>query len=259
MMRPGSSGCGAGISENRRRKQEAMKRINTAVSLISAGLFLTGTGAFAAPSAAVLVDGNLRGARWTTVFTNAVDLSVAWDWQTNATVATLDITGMNGAITTNLYKNATSNWLWQVFSSDVPAVEDVYDLTLTFKKDGGVVVGALTSRLAVVKGAFGGAAVNAVPDNPSWTRVKENAVIPYDALFSGTATNAVSAQLAIAKRGGAAQTNVLAGVAGYYGWKIRNSDWGYGLFDLALAFPGMTNEWTAALMRLPDGFMFSVR
>jgi len=236
-----------------------MKRINTAASLISAGLFLTATGAFAAPSAAVLVDGNLRGIRWTTVFTNAVDLPVAWDWKTNATYATLDIAGMSGSVTTNLYKNATSNWLWQAFASDVPAVEDVYDLTLTFKKDDGVAVGALTSRLAVVKGAFGGAAVNAVPDSPSWARVKENAVIPYNASFSEAATNAVSAQLAIAKRGGAAQTNVFAGVAGYYGWKIRNNGWGYGTFDLALAFPGMTNEWTAALMRLPDGFMFGVR
>jgi len=84
-------------------------------------------------------------------------------------------------------------------------------------------------------------------------------VIPYDASYSETATNAVSTQLVIAKQGGAVQTNVFADVAGYYGWKIKRSNWGYGTFDLALAFPGMTNVWTAELIRPMDGLIFEMR
>lgn len=234
-----------------------MKRMTSATAVAAAAFFLTGTGACAEPSAPVLVDSALRGTHWTTAFTNAIDLT--WDWCTNASKARLDITGMDGTTFTTNFTKTSSNYLWRVFASDVPASEDVYDLTLTFSTDGNEVVGALTSRIAVVTGAFGSAAVNAVSNSPTWTKVKENVVIPYDASFSEAATNALYTQLVIAKEGGAAQTNAFADVAGYYGWKIRRSSWGYGTFDLALTFPGMTNEWTAKLMRLTDGFMLSVR
>jgi len=234
-----------------------MKRMTRSAALAASILFLTGTGASAEPSAPVLVDSDLRGAHWGTAFTNAIDLT--WDWGTNAAKARLDITGMDGTTFTTNFTKTVSNYLWRVFASDVPAAEDVYDLTLTFSTDGNVAVGALTSRLAVVNGAFGATAVNAVSNSPAWTKVKENVLIPYDASFSGTATNALSTQLVIAKRGGAVQTNAFADVAGYYGWKIRRSSWGYGTFDLALTFPGMTNAWAAELMRQTDGLIFGMR
>lgn len=233
-------------------------RKNTVAAWVAATLLLTGAEAFATPSGQVLVDGDLRSAHWTTVFTNAVPL--AWEWSTNATYATLDIVGMNGAITTNLYKNATSNWLWPAFAPGVPAAEDVYDLTLTFYTDSDVIAGALTSRLAVVTGAFGAAEVNAVSNSPAWTKVKDNAVIPYDAAFSAAATNAVSAQLVIAKQGGATQTETSPDIAGYFGWKVRNSGWGSGTFDLSLTFPPSgAAALTAELTRSTDGTRVRVR
>ena len=234
------------------------RRNNTAAALTAAAMLLAGRGAFATLSEPALVDSDLRSAHWTTVFTNAVPL--AWEWGTNATYAKLDIVGMNGAVTTNLYKNATSNWLWQAFAPGVPAAEDVYDLTLTFYTDTDVLAGALTARLAVVTGAFGAAEVNAVSNSPAWTKVKDNAVIPYDAAFSAAATNAVSAQLVIAKQGGATQTNAFPDVAGYFGWKVRNGGWGSGTFDLSLTFPPSgAAALTAELTRSSDGTMVRVR
>lgn len=154
-------------------------RNNTAAALAAAAMLLAARGASAALSEPALVDCDLRSARWTTVFTNAVPL--AWEWDANAAYATLDVVGMNGAVTTNLYKNATSNWLWQAFAPAAPSAEDVYDLTLTFYAGDDAAVGALTARLAVVKGAFGAAEVDAVSSSLAWTKVKENAVIDHRA------------------------------------------------------------------------------
>ncbi|MDD4019475.1 MAG: hypothetical protein PHV28_16215 [Kiritimatiellae bacterium] len=234
-----------------------MKRKMRSAALAAAVVLLTGAGASAEPSAPVLVDSDLRGAHWGTAFTNVIDLT--WDWGTNAAKARLDIVGMDGTAFTTNFTKSVSNYLWRAFASDVPAAEDVYDLTLTFSTDGNVTVGALTSRLAVVNGAFGATAVNAVSNSPAWTKVKENVLIPYDAAYSGTATNALCAQLVIGRRGGAVLTNAFADVAGYYGWKIRRSSWGYGTFDLALSFSGMTNVWTAELLRQADGMVFGMR
>ena len=236
-----------------------MKRIRGAVHLAAASVFLAGTGAFAEqPSGPVLVDNDLRGVYWSTVRTNAVDLQ--WDWCAGASYATLDIAGMNSSIATN-FTAGTSNWVWQAFASDVPAAEDIYVLTLTFYTDSihGAVVGALTSRLAVVTGAFGETAVNAVSNSPAWQKVKTNAVIPYDASWLASATNASGSQLVIAKAGGTAETNALPNAAGYAGWKLTGGNWGYGTFNLALTFPGAEGGFDAALLRSPDGFMFSVR
>ena len=233
-------------------------RKNTVAAWVAATLLLTGAEAFATPSGQVLVDGDLRSAHWTTVFTNAVNL--AWDWSTNATKAQLDITDISGTTyTTNFTKDVASNYIWQVFASDVPEEEDVYILTLTFRTAGDVIVGALTSRLAVVTGAFGAAAIDAVEASRAWQKVDKNVVIPYDASYSTAATNAASAQLVIAKQGGAVETNTFADVAGYYGWKLRNSGWGYGTFGLLLTFTGTTSEWSATLTRLPDGTMFRLQ
>jgi hypothetical protein len=164
---------------------------------------------------------------------------------------------MNSSFATNL-TSVTSNVLWQAFVSDTPAPEDVYDLTLTFYTNGVGMAEVMTARVAVVKGAFGGTQVNADADSTAWSKVKANAVIPYDALWTGN-TNAASPQIVIAKVGGAMQTNVLADVSGYMGWAIRNSGWGYGTFDLSLTFGGVTNEWTAELLRPLDGTMVKMR
>jgi hypothetical protein len=233
-----------------------MKRMTHAVFLALTVWFFTGVGGLANPTAPILVDGNLRSVHWGTVFTNEIDL--VWDWDADASTAHLEITSMNGAALTADFTKPVSNYLWQVFASDAPEAEDVYDLKLTFYA-GGEAVGVLTSRLAVVHGAFGATAVNAVPNSPAWAKIKENVVIPYSADFSETAADAFSTQLVIAKRNGAVQTNVFEDLAGYYGWKVIRSGWGYGIFDLALTFPGMTNVWTAELVRQMDGVIFKVR
>ncbi|MDD4103228.1 MAG: hypothetical protein PHU80_11445, partial [Kiritimatiellae bacterium] len=187
---------------------------------------------------------------WSTVFTNEVPLK--WNWNTAATHAKLEIVGMNGEVTTN-FTTAVSNWVWQAFVSSVPAAEDVYDLTLTFYNGNETVVGAQTSRLAVVKGAFGMASVDPGSSDQKWTRIRENSAIPYDAGWAESTAAATNSRVVIAKVGGAVQTNALADASGYFGWKLRNSGWGYGAFSLALTFPGTEGEWDAELMRPMDG------
>ena len=228
------------------------KRIGPA---FAAAVLLAGT-VGASVSDPVLVDGDWRSAHWGTVFTNSVRLS--WDWETVCDHAKLEIEGMGGAFTTN-FTSVTSNYLWRAFETAVPASEDVYTLTLTFYTNATDVSEAQTSRLAVVTGAFGAAAVNAVPNSPAWSKVKGNVVIPYDADFSEAATNAANARLVIAKVGGAVQTNTFADTVGYFGWKVRNSGWGYGTFDLALTFPETEGEWDATLVCVPDGTMILMR
>jgi len=194
---------------------------------------------------------------WSTVFTNEVPLT--WDWATNAATARLEITGMNRSLVTNFTEIATS-WLWQAFDSGVPAAEDVYDLTLTFYTSSSAVAGAITSRLAVVTGAFGKAAVDSQPGSKTWGKVSGNVVIPYDANWTNATADAATGRLVIEKPGGVAQTNELADASGYFGWKVKRSAWGYGIFGLALAFPGTaTNQWGATLVRLTDGTMIRVQ
>jgi len=232
-----------------------MKANDRWIAFASAVVALSGMSVFAADSAPVLVDVAYRNKHWMTVYTNAVPLT--WDWNTNATKATLAISGMNSAFATN-FTAATSNYLWQVSGTSDPTAEDVYTLTLTFSNNTAV-VGALTSRLAVVTGAFGQTPVNSVADSRDWSRVKTNVVIPYDASWLEATTNAASAQFVIAKDGGPVETNTYANVAGYTGWKIVRSGWGYGTFDLALSFPGSTNVWAAELTRPMDGMMIRMQ
>ena len=195
--------------------------------------------------------------RWEAVFTNTVPLR--WEWNTNAASARLEITGMNSAFATN-FMVATSNYLWQAFPSATPSVEDLYDLALTFQAGGGAVVGAMTSRLAVVKDTFAMAGVISTPEGAPWPNVRENVLIPYDAGWTEATSGAVTSRIVISRVDGIARTNALSNPAGYCGWRIKRSDWGYGTFNLALTFPGtVTNAWDATLMRLPEGFMFSVK
>ncbi len=214
---------------------------------LAGAVMLTGMAAFAASSEPVLVDADMCNRHWSTAYTNALFLH--WNWDTNASHAVLEVAGMNSTFTTNFLPNV-SNWVWQAFGTPSPAVEDVFDLTLSFKDDGGNTVGTLTSRLAVVMGAFGQAVVDGGVSHSSWSKIKSNAVIPYDAAWDPvSATNAVSTRLEIARVGGISQTNALGTVAGYTGWRVMNNGWGYGLFNLSLSFTGATNVWMAELVR----------
>lgn len=217
---------------------------------------LTGTETLAALSGSALVDATTsRYRHWSTVYATPVPLRLIWP--PNATQARLDIQGMNSAFTTNL-TTAVSNWLWQAFNPD-GAAEDVYDLTLTFLGAGETVIETQTARLAVVAGAVGGAAIDAVNGSASWAKVKKNVVIPFDAAWEPAATNDLSATLAITKEGGPSQTNALSDAAGYCGWKLINGGWGYGAFHLSLSFPSAPEPLAATLTRPIDGMMFKVK
>lgn len=218
-----------------------------AAATLSMGVQMTGAASEAVP---LFVAPHInRG--WSTLFTNEVPLQ--WEWPEAAARAELDVVGMNDTFTTN-FTAVTTNWAWQAFAAAVPATEDVYALRLTFFGEGDAVVGALTSQLAVVKGAFGEASINARTSGDQWTRVRENVVIPYDAGWTAATVDAMTGELVIAKEDGLAQTNVVGDASGYFGWKLRSGDWGYGSFDLALTFPEtVTNAWDAVLTRLMDG------
>lgn len=192
---------------------------------------------------------------WASVFTNEVQLT--WNWTDGASDAQLVIEGMNSALTTNFNSSGTG-FLWRPFTSDTPAAEDVYTLTLTFLADGDAVVGSMTSRLAVVKGAFGAAEVDPVPASGTWGKVTQNVVIPYDAAWTNVSVGASSAWLSVSG-GGVSQTNVLADIDGYFGWKVKRNGWGYGSFALSLSFPGAVDIWNAELFRPLDGTAVSVR
>lgn len=231
--------------------------LRKAVRIGVAFAVLAATSVSGVSSKSIVVDGNRSSAHWVTVFTNTVPL--AWDWSANTTRADLGITGMNASFATS-FTSVTSNYLWQVFTSDVPATEDVYTLTLTLYTNGNAAAEVLTARLAVVTGAFGPTAVNAVSTTPAWSKVKSDVVIPYDAAFAEAAANAVTAQLVIAKENGLVQTNTFADVVGYAGWKVVTDGWGYGTFDLSLTFPGTAaNALTAELTRPIVGTMLKVR
>ena len=234
-----------------------MKKESIAAVLAATALTL-GTGMAGVVSAPAEINTSPSGNRsWSTVFTNAVPL--VWDWATNAATAQLEITGMNKSVLTN-FTGGTSNWLWQAFDSDVPAAEDVYALTLTFYTSDFAVAGALTSHLAVVTGAFGKASVDSLPESKTWGKISKNVVIPYDSNWTNATGDVATRRLVIAKTDGATQTNALEDAAGYFGWKVRRSAWGYGTFGLALTFSGTaTNQWDATLARLPDGTMIRLQ
>ena len=239
------------------RQEASNMKTTSAAAVLTAAALSAGT-AIAVSEPPVSVDAfpGRDNRHWTTVYTNEVPLR--WEWNTNAANAQLAIIGMNGAAVTN-FASATSNWVWRAFASNVPATEDVYTLTLTFYNGGGAVVGAMTSRLAVVTGAFGQTPVDPVVDSKTWAKVKENVVILYDAGWAESTAAAANSRLVIAKTGGAAQTNALTDASGYYGWKIKRSDWEYGAFNLALTFPGRVGEWDATLIRPMDGTLIRMQ
>ena len=241
---------------SRQQETSNMKTTSAAAVLTAAAVAMGAQMAGAVSETVPLFVAPQLNRGWSTVFTNEVPLK--WNWNAAATHAELEIAGMNGGVTTN-FTTAVSNWVWQAFASGVPAAEDVYDLTLTFYNAGEVVVGVQTSRLAVVKGAFGEASVDPGPSDRKWTSIRENSAIPYDAGWAESTAAATNSRLVIAKVGGSTKTNALADASGYYGWKIKRSDWGYGTFRLALTFPGTEGEWDAALTRPVDGTTIGIR
>jgi len=229
------------------------------LSAVAAALVTMGAAGAGARSAPVLIDTSPSDNRfWTTVFTNEVPLQ--WDWVADAVRAELVISGMNSSHATN-FTPSVSNCLWRVFEAGETPQEDVYDLQMTFYRSGDAVAGVLTSRLAVVAGAFGEIRVDSAPasDNKEWVRVNENVVIPYDAGWSAATADSGASQLVITKATGTAQTNALSDVAGFFGWALRNGGWGYGDFRLALTFTGAEGEWDATLTRLQGGTMLGVK
>jgi len=232
-----------------------MNRASAAAVLTAA--VMMGVGTTGATSVPIQIETSPGFSRhWHTVFTNEVGLK--WEWCAGATHAELDIRGMNASFATN-FAGVTSNYLWRAFTTSSPSVEDVYDLHLTFYNGSDAVVGTLTSRLAVMTAAFGKSAVIPSTAASGWTKVRNDVVIPYDATWAAATANAASSRLVIAKVGGSTQTNAMPDAAGYYGWKLKNSGWGYGTFNLALTFPGMAGEWDATVTRPVDGIMIRVR
>jgi len=194
---------------------------------------------------------------WETVYTNSVDLGLYWP--ADAVSASLEISGMEGTVMSTNVETGVSNVVWQIFSSDKPGMENVYDLLLTFYDSENSVVDVQSSRLAVVKGAFGGIAVNTDISDPEWHKVRGNVVIPYEAGWLEETSDASTSQLVIEKTDRPVQTNSFPASSGYFGWKLYDSEWGYGTFDLALTFPGTEGGWNAVLSRTPGGTIIIVR
>jgi len=234
-----------------------MKKSGAASVWAAASVMLGAEGASALSNEIMVNTSLTQNQRWEAVMTNEVTL--AWDWHPQAQEAELSITGMQTAWHVPLAKDTTS-YLWHVCETAPPTAEDVFDLRLTFYADGGAVVGALTSRVALVKGAFGQAEVNASPAGTAWNRVRTDVVIPYDAGWTAATADATNAVLTIAREGGAARDMPLTPACGFFGWKLRHSDWGYGTFALSLAFPETVPDvWDALLIRLADGTLIKMR
>lgn len=227
-----------------------------AAAVLAAAVIMCAQSLFAISEPVSVNTSQSQNRRWEAVVTNEVPLQ--WDWDTNVVNAQLNIVGMNSTFSTN-FTEVTSNYLWRAFSGNIPSSEDVYDLTLTFYDAGSAVVGALTSRLAVVQGSLGETGVISTPKGTPWPKVKSNAVIPYEAGWMAASAGATESRLVITKQGGITQTNALTDTAGYFGWKIKGRDWGYGTFNLALTFPGAEGEWNGTLVRVPEGMIFLVR
>ncbi len=229
----------------------------TSAAAVLAAATMMGAGISGATSAPIQVDTSFGGSRhWRTVFTN--DVVLRWDWNAAATRAELEINGMNGSFSTN-FTSVVSNCQWRAFASNVPSAEDVYDLELTFYNGSDVVVGALTSRLAVVTAAFGQTVVIPSTSAQEWTKVRDNVSIPYDAGWAASTAGAVNSRIVIAKTDGTSQTNALSNAAGYFGWKLKHGGWGHGTFDLALTFPDAEGEWDATVTYVPGGTMILMR
>jgi len=234
-----------------------MKSISLTAILTVAVVVLGVESSFAFSEPVAVNTSQSQNRRWTTVLTNEVPLR--WTWNENATSAELKILGMNTAFTTN-FTEATTSYLWKAFSGNTPLTEDLYDLTLTFYNGSSEVVETLTSQLAVVKSAIGNTEVISTPESMPWPRISRNVVIPYDSGWLASNVAAEEGELTIARANNSMQeTTVLDTPAGYFGWKVDRSSWGFGTFNLALSFTGIDGELNGTLVRIPQGTFIDIR
>ena len=190
---------------------------------------------------------------WEAISTNEVE--IGWRWLTNATSAQLTITGMDGSVLATNVVPSVSNILWRAFATPQPSTENVYELSLVFHGANDVIVGAQTSHVAVVKGAFGTVSVDPDSASKTWGFVKENVVIPYDGRWTNLTTGASTTQLVIENVAAGTKTYSLDGGDGYWGWRIS----GAGAYNLSLNFAALPAVWTAQLFRFNPGTIVIVR
>ncbi|MDD4019355.1 MAG: hypothetical protein PHV28_15600 [Kiritimatiellae bacterium] len=228
------------------------------ISIMAAGVLSCVETGSALSSVPICVNTSVRQNRqWMTVTTPEIPLR--WDWQAGCVVATLEIAGMNSHFVTN-FNTETASFLWRPFAESAPDDEDIFDLRVTFLGNDEVVLGALTSRVVITKGAFREATVIGCETDPLWGRVKENTLIPYDAAWlPESEVSAQTPQLTISKDGGATHFYTFQDTGGYHGWKLRNSLYGYGVFSLSLTFPETEVSWQAIVERIMDGAVISIR
>ena len=229
----------------------------TKVAMMAAAALFMGSETSSGTSLPVRIDTSpVHNLNWMTLFTNEVPLR--WEWPDTATAAELTVTGMRESFVTN-FTSETTNLLWRPFTTALPREEEVYALTLSFFDSGEKEVQTLTAKLVALAGAFGAVPVDPGPSDRRWGKVKANAVIPYDATWTAATADAAASRLVIAKTGGATQEYLTGDASGYFGWKLVNGDWGYGVFALTLDFPGFDGTWEAALAYMPGGTMLTVR
>jgi hypothetical protein len=238
------------------QEEQSMRKGNMA-ALAAAAALIMGAEVSGGSSPPVRIDTSpVHNLNWTTLFTNAVPLR--WEWPADAVSATLTVTDMHTSFVTN-FTQGTTEFLWRPFATAAPRDEEVYALTLSFFDNGANEVQTLTAKLAALAGAFGAVPVDTGLSDRRWGKVKTNVVIPYDAAWAAATADAAASRLVIAKTGGATQEYLTGDASGYFGWKLLNSDWGYGTFALTLDFPSFDGAWQATLEYIPSGTVIRVR
>ncbi|MBP7638001.1 MAG: FecR domain-containing protein [Kiritimatiellae bacterium] len=208
-------------------------------------------------SAPVLVDVSPRhNRRWMTVFSREVPLQ--WSWPDGAMTATLSLKGLRSSVQVTVAR-PVSQWEWQAFDRAAPDAEDVVEASLSFYGESAAPLSVWSARLAVLPGAFAAAPVMGGVADRLWSRVKNEAVVPYDAEWLAETAGAPAGTLAIAKAGAWTVSESLPGVTGYVGLSLRQAGWGYGDFALSLVFADPQGEWTAGVYRRPDGTLVGIR
>jgi ferric-dicitrate binding protein FerR (iron transport regulator) len=187
--------------------------------------------------------------RWATAFTNEIPLR--WDWAASAMRAKLEMIGMNASFVTN-FTRETAAYVWKPFGSGIPASEDVYDLRLTFYTADDAVAGTLTSRLAVVAGAFGRTVVNPNPLSKGWCLAQGNKVIPYDAYWSEETARETKGPVLVTTTKGTTHTRRLSETSGYYGCKFAHANSELDTVGLVLVFEEAAKEWRTTVSRRKD-------
>lgn len=226
-------------------------------ALTAAAVLLGGNPAGVLSETVVVNTSSTRNGHWSRVCTNTVPLIWEW-WEESAVRAELTLTGLRGE-QTHSFTRPTTNWEWQVSAAPVPAEEDVVELTLIFYDAQETMTSKHSAQLSVLSGAFDAVPVVMSETDKRWTHVREAAIVPYDACWTGSIAPASASRLVIGRQDGLTQTNLLSDAAGYYGWKLRSGSFGYGIFNLALDFPEGAGLWDAVLVRVPEDFIIRLR